>query len=428
MSLAADLLFGLYVGLLTGIIPALVSGVLGFVFRYFTGVTLPGLGVVVLAVAIAGVNGGLLGLQDEQITQSPGLLIALVIVMMLALYAHSQGDKLGASLPRRFSLKQLRRQTLSADVVSVVGGIGQVTVTPAGEVDDLEGYPPLPEALRQELSTGSWDFPADVPLDELASRLEDRLRTEYDLADVTAAIDSRGQATISAAPPMGGLSRRVPDGHRAVSVSALVPTGVARGEQVWIEFDDERFEGTVVSARSSPDGGLPTGKSGVATDGGSRTGAPHSPSSLRSDGGESEEDAPVVQTAPTTSGGEGRITVAVPRSRAVALLRADRGRVVVRSRGTRREYELLSLFRRSGKQIQKLTVRPGGRLDGRSIGDAALRPRHGVEILAVRGDHLRAGRRNWTVSPSNGVELAAGDELFVVGRREAIQAIEGASA
>jgi hypothetical protein len=60
-ALSIEGLYGIYPGLLTGIIPAFVSGALGVLFRYVTGVTLSGLEVVALAVAIAGVNGGLLG-------------------------------------------------------------------------------------------------------------------------------------------------------------------------------------------------------------------------------------------------------------------------------------------------------------------------------------------------------------------------------
>lgn len=409
MSLPAEFVLGLYIGLLTGIIPALVSGVLGFVFRYFTGVTLPGLGVVVLAVAIAGVNGGLLGLIDPTVTQSPRLLVALVVVMMLALYAHNQGDKLGAAMPRRFSLRSLRRQTLSADVVSVVGGIGQVTVRPVGEVDDVEGYPQLGAELRTELSEGSWDLPADLPIPELEARLEDRLRTDYDLADVTVSIDERGRASIAAAPPMGGLSRRVPEGHRAVSVAALVPTGIARGERVRIETGEERFEGTVVSARSTPDGGKST--------------AP-----VVTDGGVAPATVPAAPSAPTTSGGDGRVTVALPRARATKLLSHDRGRVVVLSRGTRREFELLSLFRRAGKRIAKVTLRTGGHLDGTTIGEAAIRDEYGVAVLAVRGTRGDGSRRSWTFSPDGETPLTSGDEVFVVGARDAIDSFRGAVA
>ena len=413
MSLPAEFVLGLYIGLLTGIIPALVSGVLGFVFKYFTGVTLPGLGVVVLAVAVAGVNGGLLGLIDPTIQQSPRLLVALTVVMMLALYAHSQGDKLGASLPRRFSLRSLRRQTLSADVISVVGGIGQVTIRPVGEVDDVEGYPPMGAELRTEIAADTWDLPADLPLAELEARLEDRLRTDYDLADVSVSIDERGRASIAAAPPMGGLSRRIPDGHRAVSIAALVPTGIARGDRVRIEAGEDRFEGTIVSARSDPSRPSPVGNGPVATDGGQ----PDGPAS-----------APASPSAPTTTGGEGRVTVALPRNRATDLLTHDRGRVVVRSRGTRREFELLSLFRRSGKRIAKVPIGPGSSLADASIGEAAIRDVHGVAVLAVRGTRGESSKKTWTFSPDGSTVLSAGDELFVVGSRDAISGFERAAA
>ena len=57
-SLPFEVLFGIYLGLLTGIVPALVAWALGFGFKYFTGVSIPGFGVVVLALAIAGASGG----------------------------------------------------------------------------------------------------------------------------------------------------------------------------------------------------------------------------------------------------------------------------------------------------------------------------------------------------------------------------------
>lgn len=51
--LPVEIMAGVYLGLLVGIIPALAAWALGFIFKYFTGVTLPGFGVVVFAVALA---------------------------------------------------------------------------------------------------------------------------------------------------------------------------------------------------------------------------------------------------------------------------------------------------------------------------------------------------------------------------------------
>ncbi|MUV61615.1 potassium transporter TrkA, partial [Halobacterium sp. CBA1126] len=48
-STPVQALHGIYLGLLAGVIPALVSFGFGFLFRYVTGLTVPAFGVVVLA-------------------------------------------------------------------------------------------------------------------------------------------------------------------------------------------------------------------------------------------------------------------------------------------------------------------------------------------------------------------------------------------
>jgi hypothetical protein len=432
MALPVEIVFGIYLGVITGIVPALVSGVLGFVFKYVTGVTIPGLGVVVLALAIAGINGGLLALNDQTIRSSdraPAVLTAIVVILMLSLYAHAKGDSLGASAPKRLSLQQLRDRTLSTDVVELVGGRGRVTVEVAGEVNDMEGYPPLPAETRRAIVDGEWTFPADLPLVELEDRFAERLRTELDLADVAVRIDERANATVTAAPPAGALSKRVPQGKRAVSVPALLPTGISRGDVVRVLASDLDVDGTVLAARTSgkPEPGAAKPADGTEQaggdspgSGGSRSGAeparsdaePRGDGDPRTDGGEAIPTPPATG-APTTTGGEGRVTVAVDRAEATALLRAGRGRVLVLSRGTRREYELTTLLRRAGKRFRKVSVVPGGPLDGHTIGEVGVREAYDVAVLAAR-------HGSWTVAPSGSQPLSAEDELFVVGSRDAL--------
>lgn len=409
-SLPVEVLFGIYLGILTGIIPGLVAGVLGFLFKYFTNVTLPGFGVVVLGLAIAGINGGLLALNDQTLRENasgPVVVVAIVVVLMITFYAHAKGDALGASFPRRVSIKGIRERTLSSDVVERVGSRGEVRVKVTGEVGDIEGYPPVPDSIRTGIREGDWRLPADLPIAELESRLAERLRTEFDLTEVSVEIDERGRATVAAAPPLSGLSKRVPSGRRAVSVQTLVPSGLAGGDEVTVLTSEGRVEGTVLSAG--------TGSDPKATDG---AGRPTGGTSPLSDGGTEPVAAP--PSPRTVRGGDGRLTVAVARADASTLLRADRPRVVVRSRGIRREFELVSLLRRAGRRFRRITVRSGGPLDGTTIGSVDIRGTHGVVVLAV------GHTDGWTVSPRGTEPLAGGDELFVVGTREQLDTFERA--
>ncbi|SFR93218.1 TrkA-C domain-containing protein [Halomicrobium zhouii] len=403
--LPVEILLGIYLGLLVGIIPALVSWGLAFTFKYFAGVTIPSFGVAVLAIALAGVNGGLLAFADKSITSAPNaerVVTAILVVTMASMYAHAKGDQMGAELPRRLSLDKLREKTLSSDVVEFVGGRGEVRVRVVGEVADMEGYPPLSEELRAEIRGEEFTFPADLRIAEIEERFEERLTKTFDLGDAAVAIDERGRASVVAAPPFSGLSKRIDDGDHAVSVDALLPTGLARGDELTVITPDAQARGTVLSARSNeasaPDvdqtGGLDA--EGAVGDG-------------------EEEDLPAAPVrAPTTDGGEGRLTVGVTRTDAQPLLRASEAKVVVESRGTRREYELVSLLRRADQRFRRLTVAAGGALAGASLGDAAVRDTYGVAVLAVRNGG------DWQIAPGDETTLAAGDELYAVGSRDAL--------
>jgi len=52
-SVPVEVLFGPYLGVLTGIVPALVAWALGFASKHVTGVTVPAFGVVALGVGAA---------------------------------------------------------------------------------------------------------------------------------------------------------------------------------------------------------------------------------------------------------------------------------------------------------------------------------------------------------------------------------------
>jgi hypothetical protein len=400
-SLPVEVLMGIYLGLLVGVIPALVSWALGFSFKYFTGITVPGFGVVVLAIALAGVSGGLMSLADKSITQAPNaerIITAIILVGMVSLYAHSKGDQLGATFPKRLSLQGLREKKLSADVVEFVGGRDEVRIRVVGDVADMEGYPPLSEPLRAEIRTEEWRFPADLRIGELEHRMEERLKSEFDLGDAAVSIDEQGRATVVAAPPFSGLSKRVGDNRHAVSVEALLPTGLARNDEVTVLTEDAQVRGTVVSARSTSS----VEETAAETP---------TPPDVADD-----EASPAPVQAPTTDGGEGRLTVAVTRTDVQPLLRSAQPKVVVEPRGTHREYELVSLLRRAGSRFRRLTVRADGPLDGTTLRDAHVRETHSVAIVAIRTPD------GWQVAPRGDAAVEGGDELYAIGRRADLDA------
>jgi len=403
-ALPVEILLGIYLGLLVGVIPALASWALGFSFKYFTGVTLPGFGVAVLAIALAGVSGGLLALADRSITSAPNaerVITAIVLVGMVSLYAHSKGDQMGATFPKRLSLKQLRDRKLSTDVVELVAGREEVRIRVVGEVADMEGYPPLSESLRAEIRGGEWTFPVDLRIGELETRLEDRLKTAFDLGDVTVSIDEQGRATVVAAPPFSGLSKRIGDGRHAVSVDAVLPTGLARNDEVTVLAPDAEVRGTVVSAHCD----------------GSADSEPLETPDV------ADADAPPTPVrAPTTDGGEGRLTVAVNRTDAQPLLRSSSAEVVVEPRGIRREYELISLLRRAGSRFRRLTVGSESALAGTTLREASVRETYGIAIVAVR----KPG--GWRLAPRGDTDIAGGEELYAVGPTDKLDAFAEAVA
>lgn len=221
-------------------------------------------------------------------------------------------------------------------------------------------------------------------------------------------MDARGRANVSAAPPRSGVSRRLETGRRAVSFDALVPTGVARGDVVTVLSGETAVEGTVVSARS--------GETSAEAPAEPPAEPPDEAADTAATTDEQGTSTPVPETrAPTTTGGRGRVTVAVRPGEARDLLDATDARVVVTSRGSRREFELVSLLRRAGQRIRRITLRSGGTLAGSTLGELAPREQFGVAILAIRTD------TGWLVAPRGEATLQDGAEVYVVGTHDGVE-------
>jgi hypothetical protein len=408
VSLPVDILLGLYLGALVGVLPALCVWAASFGFRYREGLSLPRGGAVALGLGLAVLTGLVLSVVGEAVLDAAGpfrLALAAGVVVMLSTYAHSKGDRMAAEFPRRLSLSDLRGQALAREKADLIEDGAEVRVRVVGEVTDVDGYPPLSESMRGQLRNAEFELPADLRLSELEARVAERLETIYDLATVDVDIDERGRARVAAAPPFSGLSKRIDGGRHAVTVSGLVPTGIARGDEVTVITPSAQVRGTVVSARSpgEDDGERPDIEP-------------------RSSEDPEDEEVPRPVRTPTTAGGEGQVTVAVTRTDVQPLLRASETKIVVESRDLDREYEVVSMLRRVGHRIQRIAVRSGSRLDGRSLGRTDLREDHDVAVLAVRKPS------GWRLAPSGETRLEAGDELFAAGTHENLEGFDGSSA
>ncbi len=408
-DLLVDVGLGVYLGLLAGIFPAVVAFALGFSFRYLTGVSIPGLGVVVLAGALAGISGGLLGLLDEEVAQSGAGIAAFLVVLMLSLWAHSQGDKLGATVPRHLTLSGLRQAGLSTDLLERVDSYGQIRIKPIGTIENIEGYPPLTDETREAIRAGSWKFPADLSIGELEIKLAEKLTEEYNLSEVAVSINADGLAEISAAPETAGLSRRVPSGKRAASIGTVLPTGLAVGDRVRLDLQESSVTGEVVSARTEKKDGGEKQAPPPATEG-----------EPKPDGGTETADDQKPVYAPTTDGGDGSVTVALTPDEARRVIKEEFAKVTVQSRGKSREYEALDVLQRDGNQFRVVTVKDGGPFDGVTLRESAIRDRFNVAVLAIRRKTERI------VAPRGSTELLGGDELIVTGKADAIKSFREA--
>jgi len=65
-----------------------------------------------------------------------------------------------------------------------------------------------------------------------------------------------------------------------------------------------------------------------------------------------------------------------------------------------------------------MIIKPTGELTGGTIGGSNVREAYDVAVLAIQRPD------GWLVAPRGGTELRAGDELFVVGKRAALDAFE----
>lgn len=402
MPLLDNILLGMYIGVLTGVFAAIIVYLLTFIFTYLAGAKLSVNYALMIGLGIAGVAGGpRLLLRNPELLQSATSLVMLFMILLITFYAHQKAQDLGKSLPpKTVAMDKLRKRTLASSVIKQVGHFGQVTVRPTGEVTDIEGYPSLPDELRAAIRTDSWTFPSDLPIAELESRLEEKLKQDYYVEDTIVHIDSKGRATISAAPSIGGFSRRVPDGKQVVTVEGILPEGLAEGDTVKVSLNETTITGDIISVKideAPPD----VGEQGdVQTD---------------NEAQEATVSIPVPDEAAID--GTGRVAIAINPETVKDIVEQDLIRLYARSRGQMKEFEFVSLLRQYDLKFRKFTLPAESEYPNQTLGELNLRDTYGVVVVALK----RANK--WRFAPDHTVRLEADDELFVTGPKTGLDSL-----
>lgn len=385
--------------LLCSLVFAALSGGLSFVVTQVSAKTMPlvvgGLGTALLA-ATTGTAADVLDLQTSPLEGVLGLGFSV----LLGAYATSWGRRLAFDMPQLAGESVERAQPLSADAIDAVDVMGQVTIRSSGEIREFEGYPPLTPQRRRSLEDGAWRLPADLPLCALESRLEDRLRTRDDLEAVAVTVDSRGRATIRAAPPANGISKYVPNGYRAVSIRSLLPAGLARGDKIVVEMASDSVTGTVLGVTNET----------IGSEARTRTTEPDTGTGTAV--GRFEKRGLVQPSGSTASVSPEFVTVAVPTVDASILLEASRARIVATPNDTAPAFEAVSLLERAGESIRQVSITE-------SVKSAVSDDEHECTVAAIHkaetaDTKLAEPASEWAFFPDEDA-LADGSDAFLLG-------------
>ena len=149
-ELPYESLLGISYGLVLGLVPAALVGVLALTYSVARDEALSHWLGIAVAVPAAGALGIYVELIDPEAiaAHAPRLAMTTVVVSLLAVVGTNQGNRIADELPRDTALPVERGQPLSAAAIDAVDAMGQVTIRSTGTIREFDGYPPLSPALR----------------------------------------------------------------------------------------------------------------------------------------------------------------------------------------------------------------------------------------------------------------------------------------
>lgn len=301
-------------------------------------------------------------LLQQMATNSAAVLGAAAAALLGAEFGDRTGSRLqgatGATSPA----------TPIGTIVQAVGRFITVTVPDAEELDDIEGYEPVPAEAKEALGGATFRFPRGLTVEELHARVTDRIRDDYQVGHVDLEIDDSGGIThLAVGSRAAGLGPTLPPRKVATGLATTPAPGASPGDRVRVWRD--------------ADGGA------------ERVG----PAELRSTGD--------------------RVATVVMNERQVAAIDGSGPfhLVTLRSSG-RPALEFASLLRAANESLGVVTVGPASVLDGLPVGALS------VPVLAVR-----AHEEGMVPVPPNDAVLSAGDVVYAIGRHDELRRLRAAA-
>lgn len=259
--------------------------------------------------------------------------------------------------------------SLDAEVGELVSAVGRVTtVTLPDEIEDADGYDPVPDDVKAALAGRTLMFPRRLTVQALETRLRTRLKDEHDVGYVDVDLEPDGSVSYFAVGRrVAGIGPTLGLGDAAVAVPADPPSDASPGDvvQVWTVADDASF----------------------------------------------------VTTAELRGVHEDVVTLVVDERDAETLAPTGIYRLVTMPAEPQPEREFVSLLRSVEESMVAVTVADDAAVIGDTVGSLP------VAVLAVQSVDAPVD-----IIPSRERELAAGDTLYAVATPAETRKLEAAVA
>ncbi|MCD2200081.1 TrkA C-terminal domain-containing protein [Halobacterium sp. KA-4] len=152
--------------------------------------------------------------------------------VLVAPAARRGGDRVGIQILAATGVRELE-----GDVGRLVKAVGRaVAVELPEEIEDIEGYDPVADNVKAELSGKTLIFPRRLTVEELRERVVTRLKDDYEVGYVDVELADDGTATyLALGSRTAGIGPTLPPGTAAVGVHADPPNAAGPGDlvQVW---------------------------------------------------------------------------------------------------------------------------------------------------------------------------------------------------